>query len=59
MNLNSDQKFGFKKLEFLTYKNEFCMGLEHIIPGNADRIYHGPVPVIITFKETQEYVIKP
>lgn len=28
------------------------MGLEKLIPGNADRIYHGGGPIIIDFKET-------
>lgn len=34
------------------------VGLEHVSTGNANKIYHGPLPVIITFKETPERVTK-
>jgi len=54
---NSEQKVNDKKLEFLTYKSGFVMGLEKIVPGNADRIYHGEGPIIINFKETPGFVI--
>jgi len=51
------QKFDDKKLEFFTYSNAMNVGLEHISPGNANKIYHGSCPVIISFKETPERVI--
>jgi len=53
---NSEQKLNDQKLEFVSYKSSLSMGLEKIITGNADRIYHGGGPIIINFKETPALV---
>ena len=52
------QLFDDKKLEFFTYTSSMNVGLEHVSTGNANKIYHGPVPIIITFKDTPERVIQ-
>ena len=52
-----EQKLDDRKLEFFTYSNPFNVALEHISTGHANKIYHGPGPVIIIFKDTPERVL--
>jgi hypothetical protein len=54
--LNSEQKFNDQKLEFFTYSSGLKIGFEKIYPGQADKVYHGPGPIIVKFKETPEKV---
>lgn len=54
--ITSKQRLDDKKLEFFTYGSAFDVGFEHVSSGNANKIYHGPCPVLIKFKETPERV---
>ncbi len=49
---NSEQKLNDKKLEFLTYDSGVSLALEKVLTGHGDRIFHGPGPIIINFRET-------
>jgi len=55
--LNSLQKFNDQKLEFFTYESGLKIGFEKILTGQADKVYHGPGPIIVKFKDTPEIVI--
>lgn len=50
----SEQQFNDQKLEFFTWSSGIKVGFEKIITGQADKIYQGPGPIIITFKPTPE-----
>lgn len=53
---SKNQCFNDKKLECITYSHCLKLGLEKIVPGLADKVYHGPGPILIKFKETPERV---
>ncbi len=49
---NSEQKMNDQKLEFFTYSSTWKLGCLKVSSSNADKVYHGPAPVILNFKET-------
>ncbi len=53
---NSEQKSNDQKLEFFTYSSGLKIGFEKIATGQADRVYHGPGPIVVKFKETPDKV---
>ena len=54
--INIEQKFNDMKLEFFTFSHTLSAGIEKIAPGQAQKVYHGPGPIIINFKDTPERV---
>jgi len=52
----SEQNYNDQKLEFFTYSSGFKLGFEKIFTGRADKVYHGPGPILIKFKDTPEKV---
>jgi hypothetical protein len=52
----SEQNYNDQKLEFFTYSSGFKLGFEKIFTGRADKVYHGPGPILIKFKDTPERV---
>ena len=53
---NSEQRLNDQKLEFFTYSSGFKLGFEKLFTGRADKVYHGPGPILIKFKDTPERV---
>ena len=53
---NSEQSMNDQKLEFFTYSSGFALGCEKLFTGRADKVYHGPGPIMINFKDTPEKV---
>ncbi len=49
--IKAKQKIDDKKLEFFTYDNGFESGIDKIIGGMANKLYHGCGPVLIKFKD--------
>jgi hypothetical protein len=54
--MNAEQKLNDKKLEFFTYDSHINLAIDKFDPNKANKIYHGPAPIIIKFKETPKYV---
>ena len=52
----SKQSYNDQKLEFFRYSSGLKLGFAKIAPGQADKLYHGPGPILIKFKETPEKV---
>jgi hypothetical protein len=52
----SEQCMNDQKLEFFTYSSGFKLGCEKLFTGRADKVYHGPGPILIKFKDTPEKV---
>lgn len=55
----NDQRYDDKKLEFFTYDTGLAMAIERIAAGQADKIYQGKGPMVITFKQqpsNDEYI---
>ena len=52
----SEQSMNDQKLEFFTYSSGFKLGCEKLFTGRADKVYHGPGPILIKFKDTPEKV---
>jgi hypothetical protein len=52
----SKQCYNDQKLEFFSYSSGLKVGFEKIATGQADKIYHGPGPIQIQFKDTPERV---
>ncbi len=53
-----EQNLNDQKLEFFTYSSGFQLGFEKILSGRADKVYHGPGPILLKFKDTPEKVNK-
>jgi hypothetical protein len=54
----SRQSYNDQKLEFFSYSSGLKLGFEKFSTGQADKLYHGPGPILIKFKETPEKVNK-
>jgi hypothetical protein len=54
--INAEQKMNDKKLEFFTYDSHWNLAFDKFDTNKANKIYHGPTPIIIKFKETPKYV---
>lgn len=52
----SKQCYTDQKLEFFSYSSGLKIGFEKVATGQADKIYHGPGPIQIQFKDTPERV---
>lgn len=52
-----EQSFNDQKLEFFTYSSGLKIGFEKISTGQADKVYHGPGPIVVKFKDTPERVL--
>lgn len=54
----NEQRYDDKKIEFFTYESGISMALEKVARGQANKVYQGEGPVLMTFKEnpdTKEY----
>ena len=50
----NEQRYDDKKIEFFTYESGISMALERVASGQANKIYQGEGPVIMTFKENPD-----
>ena len=50
----NEQRYDDKKIEFFTYESGISMALERVASGQANKIYQGQGPVIMTFKQTPD-----
>lgn len=50
--IEKSQSFNDRQLEFFSYSSGITLGMEKIFTGLADKIYHGPGPIMIEFKNT-------
>jgi hypothetical protein len=50
----SKQMLNDRKLEFFSYSAGWKIGCEKCCTGHADKVYHGPGPLCIKFKDTPE-----
>lgn len=54
----NEQRYDDKKIEFFTYESGISLALEKVARGQANKVYQGEGPVLMTFKEnpdTKEY----
>lgn len=51
-----NQSSNDKKLEFFSYSSGIDLGLEKIKSGNANKVYQGKGPFVITFKDMSRIV---
>jgi diacylglycerol kinase (ATP) len=54
--IKAEQNFGDGKLEFFGFDSGFSFGLEKIFSGFANKIYQGPGPIFIKFKDINSKV---
>ena len=50
----AEQRLDDHQLEFFTYSNGLALGMETMISGNANKLYHGRGPVVMKFTNTHE-----
>jgi hypothetical protein len=55
--ISCEQKMNDKKLEIFTYDSHINLAFDKFNTNKAHKIYHGPAPIKINFKETPKYVI--
>ena len=53
--VNKKQQFNDRHLEFFTYDSGLTLGFEKVVTGLADKVYSGPGPLLLTFKDTPSY----